>query len=129
MSSITAGSVPVVSSTELRRLQNVPSRTVAPDAGIASYFVWLRRHTGLSIHQTAALLQTEAEVIDALEAGAISELPAWPETLRVVRAYAALAGVDATAPLNALHARWPKSPAKSPSPPAPNTGLLTLKLW
>jgi len=67
----------------------------------------MRRHTGLSIHQTAALLQTEAEVIAALEAGAVTELPVWPETVRIVQTYAALAGVDPASPLNALYASWP----------------------
>ncbi len=67
----------------------------------------MRRHTGLSIHQTAAMLQTEAEVIAALEAGAVAELPVWPETVRIVQAYAALSGVDPAFPLNALYANWP----------------------
>jgi hypothetical protein len=87
-----------------------------PDAGIASYFIWLRRHTGLSIHCTAAMLHTETEVIHALEAGAVSDLPAWPETVRIVTAYAALGQVDANAPLSALHAKWPAHhPTTQPS--------------
>jgi penicillin-binding protein 1A len=42
----------------------------------------------------------------ALEAGAVMELPVWPETVRIVQAYAALAGVDPASPLNALYANW-----------------------
>ncbi len=83
-----------------------------PDPGIASYFVWMRRETGLSIHQTAAILHTEAYVIDALEAGDTASLPAWPQTARIVHAYAALTGVDASAPLNAIYARWPANLSK-----------------
>ncbi len=92
------------------------SQSQTPDLGIASYFVWMRRHTGLSIHQTAELLQTEAEVIAALEAGAVTELPVWPETVRIVQAYAALAGVDPASPLNALYANWPPENQRGQSP-------------
>ncbi|MBX9925743.1 MAG: hypothetical protein K2Y05_05250 [Hyphomicrobiaceae bacterium] len=82
------------------------------DPGIAAYFVWMRRQTGLSIHHTAAILHTEAYVIDALEAGDLAGLPAWPETVRIVQAYAGLAGADAAGPLNALYTRWPTSPPR-----------------
>lgn len=141
--------------------QSKPSEPTAPvqstsDAGIGAYFVWLRRQTGLSLHCTAAMLHTEAEVIEALEAGAVGELPAWPETLRIVSAYAAMSNTDPHAPLTALYQRWPAAapqPAASPTaakPRAPvkaqavaaakskrvkttmaarNAGMVSMKFW
>jgi hypothetical protein len=118
----------------VNRQSNTSRASVPPDAGIASYFIWMRRQSGLSIHQTAALLQTEAEVIDALEAGAIAQLPAWRETARIVAAYAAMAGVDPNAPLSALRARWPAQPKAiavrtRQSINARNANRLSLRLW
>lgn len=127
---------PEPSSPAKTRLQAIPNQDVAPDPGIASYFVWLRRHTGLSIHQTAALIQTESEVISALEAGSIADLPAWPETVRIVSAYAQMAQVDARGPLQALQLRWPtvsvkrdRKQPKTKSLAAANANRLSLRLW
>lgn len=88
------------------------AKSQAPDPGIAAFFVWMRRQSGLSIHQTAAILHTEPYVIDALEAGAIAELPDWPETARIVQAYALMLNADPSEPLEALYRRLPQATAQ-----------------
>jgi Helix-turn-helix domain len=67
---------------------------------VAAFFVELRRYLGLSIHQAAAIVETHPDVIQALEAGSLAELPAWPETHRIVTLYAGLAAID---PAPVLH--------------------------
>jgi hypothetical protein len=69
---------------------------------IARLFQDLRRNLGLSDHQIAIHLRTSRGVIRALELGAYNELPPWPETCRVVSAYAAMAGIDPRPVLHAL---------------------------
>lgn len=71
-------------------------------AETAQFFAELRRYMGLSEHQAAALLQTDPDVIGALEAGDIATLPPWPEVHRIVSAYVLLAGIDPTPALASL---------------------------
>lgn len=63
-------------------------------ADIAKLFCDLRRAIGASPMQVSMQLHTHAGVIAALERGDVDALPAWPETTRVVLAYAAWAGID-----------------------------------
>lgn len=69
---------------------------------IARFFRDLRRALCVTPHQAAAYLLTHPEVIDALETGNLSHLPAWPETARIVMAYAAWAGIDGRPVLSAI---------------------------
>jgi hypothetical protein len=71
-------------------------------ANIARFFFDLRRVLRLSPHQVSAHLLTRTETIDALESGLIEYLPPWPETARIVMAYAAMAGIDGRPVLAAI---------------------------
>lgn len=73
-----------------------------PPAEIATVFVQLRHYLQISLYQAAALLNTEPDVITALETGTLSDLPAWPETVRIVSAYASLANIDPAPVLSCL---------------------------
>jgi hypothetical protein len=69
----------------------------------AAFFIQLRQFLGLSVDQAAAHLQTSPEVIAALETGTLSRLPPWPQTYKIVWAYASMAGFDPTPALDSLH--------------------------
>ncbi len=68
----------------------------------ARFFADMRRVLGVSQQQVAGQLVTRVETIDALERADISQLPPWPETARVVMAYAAAAGIDGRPVLSAI---------------------------
>jgi len=61
---------------------------------IAAFFRDLRRVTGKSTGEIAAHLQTDQTVVLALELGRVDLLPNWPETVRVVREYTDMVGLD-----------------------------------
>ena len=65
-------------------------------AETANFFKQLRQYLNLSAHQAAALLETHPDVIEALESGALHDLPPWPETHRIASQYTAMAGIDPT---------------------------------
>jgi hypothetical protein len=69
---------------------------------IAKLFWDLRNALRITPHQAAAHLLTRADVIEALETGDFELLPQWPETVRIVMAYAAMAGINGQPILNAL---------------------------
>ena len=69
----------------------------------AAFFIQLRRFLGLSVDQAAAHLQTSPELIASLETGTLSRLPPWPQTYKIVWAYASMAGFDPTPALDSLH--------------------------
>jgi len=69
---------------------------------IARFFIDLRRALRLTLPQAAQFVQVRPDVIEALEIGQVEFLPPWPETARVVMAYAAMAGVDGRPVLNAI---------------------------
>lgn len=68
----------------------------------ARFFADLRRVLGATPQQVAAQLVTRVETIEALERGEIAHLPPWPETARVVMAYAASGGIDGRPVLSAI---------------------------
>lgn len=61
---------------------------------IARYFRELRNALHLPPEFAAAQLNTSPEVISALECGRVEHLPAWPETVSIVMAYATFARID-----------------------------------
>ena len=68
------------------------STTVA--AQIGSFFRDLRRNFKISQPEIASRLSTRIEIIAALEAGDVRNLPHWPETCRIVQTYTGLVGLD-----------------------------------
>lgn len=71
-------------------------------ANIAQLFFDLRGALRLTPYQVAAHLFTHADVIQSLETGQFDMLPPWPETERIVLAYAAMAGFDGQPVLHAI---------------------------
>lgn len=96
-------------------------------AAVARFFADLRRALALTPTQAALSVSTRVDVIEALESGRFDMLPPWPETTRIVLAYAARAGVDGRPVLGAMaallaHLSHP-APAQSPrveKPTAPS---------
>lgn len=64
------------------------------DERIAVIFQDMRKVAGLTPGQLAKQLGTRLGTIAALEKGAIGALPDWPETSRIITAYASLVQID-----------------------------------
>ncbi len=83
-----------------------PRRPAVPAAeqraSVARFFIDLRRVLRVTPHQAAVEIVTRVETIEALESGQVNLLPQWPETARVVMAYAGLAGIDGRPVLTAI---------------------------
>lgn len=94
--------VPAPSGNASSHASNSTTRAGVPPAEIATVFIQLRQYLQISLYQAAALLNTEPDVIAALETGTIRDLPPWPETVRVVSAYAELANIDPAPVLRCL---------------------------
>ena len=75
------------------------------DAEVAELFRDLRAASALSETDLAARLGTRADVVQALEQGALYALPPWPETCRVVNAYGALLNLDVRPLLRRIYAQ------------------------
>src|SRR3990170_1783424 len=75
------------------------------DAEVAELFRDLRAATTLSEMDLAGRLGTRADVVMALEQGALYALPPWPETCRVVNAYGALLNLDVRPLLRRIYAQ------------------------
>src|SRR5215468_12248558 len=75
------------------------------DAEVAELFRDLRAATTLSEMDLAARLGTRADVVQALEQGAIFALPPWAETSRVVKAYGGLLNLDVQPLLRRIYAQ------------------------
>ncbi len=85
---------------------SAPPRTVEPvEAQIAQLFRDLRRLKQQSIPNIAAIFHTHVDAIQALEQGDVARLPPWPETVRLVSAYTASAGIDAGPVLDLMRYR------------------------
>lgn len=70
------------------------SIATSPASKIGPLFRDLRRCFRFSVPEVAFRLGTRIDVIEALEAGDVSKLPPWPETVRLVTAYTGLAQID-----------------------------------
>jgi hypothetical protein len=73
---------------------SAPGTPPGYDPEIANLFAELRRYLGLPVAQIAQHVGTTPNVIAALEAGRIDQLPGWSETARVVIAYIGIARLD-----------------------------------
>jgi cytoskeletal protein RodZ len=83
---------------------------------VGRFFRDLRYAFGDSQAHIAHKLATRVDIIVALERGDVRALPPWPETCRIVRSYAALAGLD---PRPALHSIEMLLQAQAHAPAAP----------
>jgi cytoskeletal protein RodZ len=83
---------------------------------VGRFFRDLRQAFRVSQAQIAQQLATRIDIIAALETGHVRALPPWPETCRIVRSYAALAGLD---PRPALHSIEMLLQAEAYAPAAP----------
>lgn len=72
------------------------------DAELGQIFLRMRTLLGYSLWDMARAVGGEPMVIADLEAGAIGSLPQWPELTRLINAYAALTGVDASPIFNRI---------------------------
>jgi len=102
----------------LRAIRELPS---GQDAEVASIFRDMRQATGLTVPLLAFRLRTTERTIEALEEGALLALPEWPETSRVIMAYAAMLNLDARPVLRRIHAQlMPQAPLRDAAtmPPA-----------
>jgi Helix-turn-helix domain len=61
---------------------------------VGGFFRDLRRNFRLSQPEVAGRLATRIDIIAALEAGDVRNLPPWPETCRIVRTYTGFVGLD-----------------------------------
>jgi hypothetical protein len=69
-------------------------RAAVAGTDIGQLFRELRRCLSLPLPEIARRLESRIDVIQALEAGDVTRLPPWPETVRVVSAYTLLSGID-----------------------------------
>jgi hypothetical protein len=92
---------------ELRRLNihGIDDMPAGYDAEVAELCRDLRAATALSEMDLAARLGTRADVVQALEQGAIYALPPWTETSRVVKAYGGLLNLDVQPLLRRIYAQ------------------------
>lgn len=97
------------------------------DEELAVIFCEMRRASGVTQEQIAGRLATSVTVIEALETGALGELPEWNELKRIVTAYAAQLGLDSRPILRRMQgqlgvadretaAAEPQQPATPPAP-------------
>jgi hypothetical protein len=75
------------------------------DAEVAELFRDLRAASAMSENDLAARLGTRADVVQALEQGALYALPPWAETCRVVNAYGAMLNLDVRPLLRRIYAQ------------------------
>ncbi len=104
----------------LQRGGNAPgvqhSSTVPVHSQVAVFFRDLRKFLGITQQQAATQLLTHVQVIEALENADVRYLPPWPETARIVMAYAAWARIDGRPVLSALAALQNGSLPRRPLP-------------
>ncbi len=97
---------------------------VARDQHLASIFRNLRGLLGVTEASLARALGTDVSVVLDLEAGAIDELPPWPELVRIVERYSGIAKVDTSPILTRLIAVVPQ---RSVTTTRPVTGPALLR--
>ncbi len=92
------------------------------DAEVAELFRDLRLAANLDESELANRLDTQVEVVQALEQGTLYALPPWPETSRVVSAYGQLLNLDVQPLLRRVYAQVEagvipeEMPSDSPQP-------------
>lgn len=72
------------------------------DAELGQIFLRMRTLLGYTLWDMARAVGGEPTVIADLEAGSLGTLPPWPELTRLINAYAALTGVDASPIFNRI---------------------------
>src|SRR4051812_33193543 len=95
-----------------------PNNPIA--AEVARFFQDLRRAFRMSPQQVAQRLATRVDIVAALEAGQVANLPPWPETCRIVRTYTSLAGLDPRPILHSMEILF----STAPRPPVSMRGQL-----
>jgi len=83
------------------------------DERVGAIFQDMRKVSGLTPGQLAKKLGTRLGTIAALEKGAIGALPEWPETSRIIKAYANLVQIDAGPLLRHVALELAPSPAEA----------------
>ncbi len=78
-------------------------RAEAARSEAAKFFYDLRRGLRLARVAVANHLNTEPEIVEALETGSLERLPPWQETVRIVSIYTQMVALDPRPVLNALH--------------------------
>ncbi len=79
---------------------------LAIEADCGRFFKNLRRHFDVPRKELAAQLGCPVSVIAALERGDAGDLPAWPETVRIVTAMTQPLGIDPRPALQLIGRRW-----------------------
>jgi hypothetical protein len=102
--------------------QPAPNSHIAIE--VALFFKDLRRAFRMSPQQVAQRLATRVDIVAALEAGQIANLPPWPETCRIVRTYTGLVGLDPRPILHSMEILF----ATAPRPPVSKRGRLLPQL-
>ena len=110
-----------------RTVSTVPGFAEADDILIASVFRNMRATLAMTEAELAARLSTSVHVVSALEAGAIRQLPGWPETARIVAGYGQLLQLDVQPALARLQLSMRRfsGPAPALQPAMPSSGLAT----
>lgn len=85
-------------------------------AQVAGFFRDLRRNFRLSQPDAARRLGTSIDIIAALEAGDVRNLPPWPETCRIVQTYTRFARLDPVPVLRLIEMLQIRI-GRSPTPP------------
>jgi len=95
------------------------------DAEVAELFRDLRAASNLSETDLAARLGTRAEVVMALEQGALFALPPWPETCRVVNGYGAMLNLDVRPLLRRIYSQLEAGIVELRPKPMPEVPTMT----
>lgn len=100
----------------IRSIKEMPPRR---DRELAVIFTEMRRAAGVTKEQIAGRLATSVATVEALENGALSDLPDWSEVKRVVTTYAAQLGLDSRPILRRMESQIGGATAAAPAPPSP----------
>lgn len=102
----------------IRSIKEMPAQR---DEELAVIFAEMRRAAGVTREQIAGRLATSVATVEALENGALSDLPDWPEVKRIVTAYAAQLGLDSRPILRRMESQIgvEETAAPAPQPSAP----------
>jgi len=95
------------------------------DAEVAELFRDLRAASNLSETDLAARLGTRAEVVMALEQGALFALPPWPETCRVINGYGAMLNLDVRPLLRRIYSQLEAGIVELRPKPMPDVPTMT----